>query len=86
VGDEAYNVTLNIYFLATARTGAQPRIDPNEVAEIGWFGADELPSDLAFPGHLPAVLRTWRESLEAAPRPPAAAMRLTSSRKPEPIV
>ena len=85
-GAGADKVTLNIYFHATTRTGAPPRIDPNEVAEIGWFAPDQLPSDLAFPGHVPAVLREWRESLEAAPRPAAPALRPASSRKPEPSV
>jgi ADP-ribose pyrophosphatase YjhB (NUDIX family) len=83
-GKDTDKVTLNIYFHATVRTGAQTTIDPNEVAEIGWFEADDLPSDLAFPGHIPAVLRAWREGLEAAPRPAAQAARPASSRKPEP--
>jgi ADP-ribose pyrophosphatase YjhB (NUDIX family) len=85
-GADADKVTLNIYFHATARAGAQTRIDPNEVAEIGWFAADELPAEVAFPGHVPAVLRAWRDSLEPAPRPVAPAPRATSSRTPEPIV
>jgi ADP-ribose pyrophosphatase YjhB (NUDIX family) len=85
-GAGADKVTLNIYFHAAARTGARTRIDPNEVAEIGWFAADELPSEVAFPGHVPAVLRAWRESLEPAPRPAASSPRPTSSRTPEPIV
>ena len=84
-GRDADKVTLNIYFHATARAGAQTRIDPNEVAEIGWFAPDELPSEMAFPGHAPAVLRAWCESPEAAPRP-ATTLRPASSRKPEPIV
>ena len=83
-GKDADKVTLNIYFHATVGTGAQTTIDPNEVAEIGWFEADELPCDLAFPGHIPAVLRAWREGLEAAPRPAARAARPASTRKPEP--
>jgi hypothetical protein len=85
-GEDSDKVTLNIYFHATVRTGARTTIDPNEVSEIGWFGADELPSDLAFPGHIPAVLRAWRESLEPAPRPTTQAARPASPRKPEPMV
>jgi 8-oxo-dGTP diphosphatase len=85
-GEVSDKVTLSIYFHATVRGGAQPRTDPNEVAEIGWFAGDDLPSDLAFPGHIPEVLRAWRESLEPAPRPAVPAARPPSPRKPEPIV
>ena len=70
-GADADKVTLSIDFHAMALAGVQPRIDPNEVVEIGWFAADELPSELAFPGHIPAVLQAWSESLEPAPRAPA---------------
>ena len=62
-GPEADKVTLNIYFHATPETAAEARTDPNEVAEIAWFGPDEVPEDLAFPGHLPAVLRAWRQAV-----------------------
>ena len=87
-GKDADKVTLNIYFHAAPEGTTEPRTDPNEVAEIGWFAPDELPADLAFPDHVPAVLRTWRDSLEAAPRPPASApaLRSSSARTPEPIV
>jgi 8-oxo-dGTP diphosphatase len=85
-GRDADKVTLNIYFHATPEGTTEPRTDPNEVAEIGWFAPDELPADLAFPDHVPAVLRTWRDSLEHAPRPPAPALRSAPARKPEPIV
>ena len=68
-GPGADKVTLNIYFHATAESSGEARTDPNEVAEIGWFGPDELPLEVAFPGHIPAVLRAWRESLEEPRRP-----------------
>jgi len=61
-GPEADKVTLNIYFHAVVEGPAEERTDPNEVAEIGWFAPDELPEDVAFPGHIPEVLRAWRES------------------------
>ncbi len=73
-GRDADKVTLNIYFHATAEGTAEPRTDPNEVAEIGWFAPDELPVDLAFPDHVPAVLRAWRDSLEPAARTSASAL------------
>ena len=87
-GDGAEKVTLNIYFHATAEDPAEARTDPNEVAEIRWFSADELPDETAFPGHLPAVLHAWRESLAAAARaarsdaPPLRSARPSRSRSP----
>ena len=59
-GAGAEKVTLSIYFLAKAPAAGEARPDPSEVAEIGWFAADELPQPLAFSGHLPAVLAAWR--------------------------
>lgn len=67
-GPEAEKITLNIYFHADADSCAEPVCDPAEVAEIGWFAPDALPSELAFPNHLPAVLRAWRESFDLASR------------------
>ena len=58
-GEESGKSTLNIYYLATAEGDAETRTDPNEVAEIGWFAPDALPELLAFPGHVPAVLRSF---------------------------
>ncbi len=85
-GPDAEKVTLNIYFHATPESAAEARIDPNEVAEIRWFAADELPGETAFPGHVPAVLRAWRESLAPAPPPRAPARHPLAARKAEPIV
>jgi ADP-ribose pyrophosphatase YjhB (NUDIX family) len=85
-GGAGEKVTLNIYFHASARGGAEARTDPNEVAEIGWFGPDELPLEMAFPGHVPAVLRAWRESLEPVSRAAATGLRAVPARKPGPNV
>jgi len=85
-GPGADKVTLNIYFHAVALDEAATRSDPNEVAEIGWFAADELPESLAFPGHLPAVLREWRASHDRKARPPAIQPRTLPARKPEPMI
>ncbi len=60
-GEDADKVTLNIYFAASVDGTAEPFTDPNEVAEVAWFAANELPDEVAFPDHLPAVLRAWRE-------------------------
>ena len=81
--DDAEKVTLSIYFHATPEGPVRTRTDTHEVAEIGWFTPQELPSELAFPGHLPAVLRAWvraastgsRAPRPAAPRPPLSAPR-----------
>ena len=40
------------------------------------------PSDLAFPGHVPAVLRAWRESLEPAARPSASTLASAAASPP----
>ena len=78
-------ITLNIYFHASASGSTETRPDPHEIAEIAWFAPDELPQELAFPGHLPAVLRAWRASLEEAPRAAPARPRALP-RNPEPFV
>lgn len=70
-GPDAEKVTLNVYFHATADGAAEPRADPTEVAEVGWFSPGELPQDIAFPGHVPRVLEAWRDAAEAAARPSA---------------
>jgi len=71
-GEEPEKSTLNVYYLATAEGDAETRTDPNEVAEIGWFSPEALPERLAFPGHVPAVLRAFRDSPAAARRPALA--------------
>jgi ADP-ribose pyrophosphatase YjhB (NUDIX family) len=86
-GPGADKVTLNIYFHATAPPAGATHSDPNEVAEIGWFAADELPEPLAFPGHLPAVLSAWRASQDPPPgTAPARPRSAAPPRKPEPMI
>jgi hypothetical protein len=65
-GADSDKVTLNIYFHATPAASSDARLDPNEVAEIGWFASNELPSDLAFPGHVPEVLGAWTRAVSGA--------------------
>jgi ADP-ribose pyrophosphatase YjhB (NUDIX family) len=67
-GPDADKITLNIYFHADAEAGAEPVCDSAEIAEVGWFAPDALPADLAFPNHVPAVLRAWRDGFEMAAR------------------
>jgi ADP-ribose pyrophosphatase YjhB (NUDIX family) len=62
-GPDADKVTLNVYFHAEAPSSVVPRLDPSEVAEIGWFAPQELPSHLAFPGHIVAVLEAWKRAV-----------------------
>ena len=51
--------TLNLYWRARAADGEPAPAD--DVSELRWFGADELPAaaELAF-AHTPAVLAAWR--------------------------
>ena len=70
---------------STSRTSPRPRegarpVDPAEVSEVAWFGWDELPSDLAPPGTLEAVLGLARS--QAAQPPSLTASRATSSGPP----
>ena len=58
--DSPPKTTLNIYFTGEPRGDMTARPDPDEVAELRWFGPDELPAKLAFPGHIPSVLAAWR--------------------------
>ena len=54
--------TLNIYYHAVLVSGPMYRPDPSEVETVTWFAPDNLPEQLAFPGHLPQVLKAWREA------------------------
>ncbi len=44
------------YYRAEPVGGDEPKPDPREVSELGWFPRDELPDELAPPGTLQAVL------------------------------
>jgi NAD+ diphosphatase len=57
----AANATLNLFWVVRAVSGEPVAAD--DVAELAWFAADELPSadELAF-SLLPAVLEAWRSS------------------------
>jgi 8-oxo-dGTP diphosphatase len=80
-GTDADKVTLNIYFHAVPvpATAAETRLDPNEVAEIGWFAPGELPSELAFEGHVPEVLRAWTLTVSSASPSKMAALHETAA-------
>lgn len=55
-GDDG-TYTLNIYFEAESTVG-EP-VAQSDVAELRWFGLDELPTRMAFP-HEDALLAHWR--------------------------
>ena len=48
------------YYGAVPLGGNESAFDRREVSELGWFGWDELPPDLAPPGTLEAVLAAAR--------------------------
>lgn len=55
-GEDASEYTLNIYYRAEVVDGEpEPRSD---AVEIGWFGPDELPEEIAFE-HARAALEQW---------------------------
>lgn len=56
--------TLNIYYHAVVAGGAE-HPDRAEVDGLGWFGADDLPAEVAFPDHATLVLRAWRRAVLA---------------------
>ena len=39
--------------------------DAVEVAEVAWFGPDEIPTELAPPGNGPSIYAAWREAFLA---------------------
>jgi ADP-ribose pyrophosphatase YjhB (NUDIX family) len=59
-GDSTAEATLNLYWTARVVAG-EPR-PADDVSELGWFAADELPTpgELAFE-NVPLVLEAWRQ-------------------------
>jgi 8-oxo-dGTP diphosphatase len=57
--------TLNIYYHAVPAGAIATRPDLTEVTEVEWFAPDRLPDRIAFPGHIPNVLRAWEETNRA---------------------
>jgi 8-oxo-dGTP diphosphatase len=51
--------TLNLYWTARVVRGSPAPAD--DVSELGWFAADELPAEDELAFHIAAVLRTWRD-------------------------
>ncbi len=57
------------YYRAVPLGGDESAFDPREVSELRWFGWDELPSELAPPGTLVAVLAAARSGRALPDRP-----------------
>jgi ADP-ribose pyrophosphatase YjhB (NUDIX family) len=57
------------YYTAVVADGGGGRVDPAEVSEVAWFGWDALPTELAPPGTLEAVLEAARTGSLFADRP-----------------
>ncbi|MBA2740767.1 MAG: NUDIX hydrolase [Actinobacteria bacterium] len=61
--DHRENEVINVaYYLAETMGEARGDVDRSEVSDLGWFGWDELPSPLAPPGTLAAVLQAARNA------------------------
>jgi ADP-ribose pyrophosphatase YjhB (NUDIX family) len=59
--DEPDAGIINVAYFTAVPTGREVgEADPAEVSEIGWFGWDDVPPDLAPPGTLRAVLDAVR--------------------------
>ncbi len=60
------------YYLAVP--GPRPDVshDTDEVSELGWFGRDELPTELAPPGVLHEILAAWRIAVDRVTPSPLA--------------
>ena len=58
-------LTLNIYYHAQLVEDGVAKPDPREVAELRWCPADQLPTSVAFPGHIVPLLQAWRAALNA---------------------
>jgi ADP-ribose pyrophosphatase YjhB (NUDIX family) len=63
--DDPPEVTLNIYYAATATDPTSVRLSA-ENSEVRWFPADALPAELAFPDHLGDVIAAWRAATRRA--------------------
>ncbi len=52
---------LNVYYLVRWEGDEPPSIilDLNEASRAQWFGPDELPNTIGFPGHMPAAIAAW---------------------------
>jgi ADP-ribose pyrophosphatase YjhB (NUDIX family) len=61
----APETTMNVYYHAVSLGPPEAESSSAEVAEVEWFAPDELPAEIAFPGHAGGVLAAWRAALDA---------------------
>jgi ADP-ribose pyrophosphatase YjhB (NUDIX family) len=67
--DDPPSDTLNCYFRAHPHDPDALTLDTSENSEAAWFPRDAIPWDeLAFPTHLPDVLRAWISEAEGRGR------------------
>jgi ADP-ribose pyrophosphatase YjhB (NUDIX family) len=67
-GDPEAGVINVVYYTASLASDAPESVDPAEVSELQWFAPDELPSELAPPGTLEAVLAAATSPGRSRPR------------------
>lgn len=56
-------ITLNAYYHGVAHGTAAGAAHPAEGSELAWFAPDDVPGEIAFPHHAPAVLAAWRAAV-----------------------
>ena len=59
--------TLNSYYLVDGGPDPDIHLDETENSEIGWFGVDDVPADIAFPSHQPDVIAAWQRWSRTTP-------------------
>lgn len=62
VDHRAQKLTLNIYYHGVPIDEVSGETDPAEISEVGWFTREMLPEHIAFPDHIAAVLKAWRQA------------------------
>ena len=60
----ARRVTLNSFYHAVPVDDREAIAD-DDAAEVGWFGADALPENIAFPTHARPALAAWKQWMDA---------------------
>jgi ADP-ribose pyrophosphatase YjhB (NUDIX family) len=58
--DERAEATMNVFYHGVPVDKGQEARPSEEASEIGWFGCDELPDDIAFPASQLPALAAWR--------------------------
>jgi len=60
-------ITLNVYYHAVPADAADGEplvtVQEDEIAGHAWFAPDDVPREMAFPGHIHEVMRAWRHAI-----------------------